>query len=278
MTDHKIALVYFSATHVTRSFVRVMEAALVERGCKAMLFNVTPYDSRQEPLPLDDYDGIIFGFPVFADFAPSVINAWLPTLDGQGKRCATFFTYGGRATGYAHVHTRQLLEGAGFQVLFSAEFLGRHSFNVSGWRVLPDRPDKGDFSLAREYVDLVLDRFYQLDPPPFQLQETTGYSRAVAALRDQPKKAARRWPHPIRVADTCSMCRDCEPGCPTQAFDADSGLSDPGLCIECMHCVYICPDKVIETDPHKRVSHEDFMSFCKLTEEMLAAKVSMIIT
>ena len=154
MTDHKIALVYFSATHVTRSFVRVMEAALVERGCKAMLFNVTPYDSRQEPLPLDDYDGIIFGFPVFADFAPSVINAWLPTLDGQGKRCATFFTYGGRATGYAHVHTRQLLEGAGFQVLFSAEFLGRHSFNVSGWRVLPDRPDKGDFSLAREYVDL----------------------------------------------------------------------------------------------------------------------------
>ena len=74
-----------------------------------------------------------------------------------------FFTYGGRTTGYAHFHTKLLLEQAGFQVQFSAEFLGRHTFNLAGWRVLPHRPDEreGHFlslNLAPgEYTLTVLD-------------------------------------------------------------------------------------------------------------------------
>ena len=278
MAECTIALVYFSATNVTHTYAGVMREALLDHGCEVQLFNVTAYAARQEPLPVDDFDGFIFGFPVFGDFAPSVINAWLPTLDGKGKRCALFFTYGARTTGYAHFHTQLLLEQAGFQVLFSAEFLGRHSFNVGGWRILPDRPNEQDFAVAREYVALALERFSQDAPAVFRLQKPFGYNRAMAWLGKQQRGAERGWTHPVRVAEGCSMCRDCETECPIQAFDADTGLSDPERCIECMHCVTICPDNVLQVDERMKDVYDDFLAFWHLTEDMMSAKKSRIIT
>ena len=159
MADCTIALIYFSATNVTHTYAQVIRESLLDQSCNVQLFNVTSFASRQKALLIDDFDGFIFGFPVFANFAPKIINEWLPTLDGQGKRCTMFFTYGARTTAYAHFHTKLLLEQAGFQVLFSAEFLGRHSFNVGGWRILPDRPDENDFIVARQYAALALKRF-----------------------------------------------------------------------------------------------------------------------
>jgi flavorubredoxin len=93
MVDLKIALIYFSATNVTNTYAHVIREVLLEQGCTVQLFNVTAYASRQVKLPIHDFDSFIFGFPVFGDFVPSVIHSWLPTLDGQGKKCAQFFTY-----------------------------------------------------------------------------------------------------------------------------------------------------------------------------------------
>lgn len=278
MTNRRIALVYFSATNVTHAYAGVMAEAVRAHGVEPQLFNVTAYAARQEPVPLQTFDGVIFGFPVFGDFAPSVINAWLPTLEGRGQRCAQFLTYGARTTGYAHFHTKLLLERAGFQVLFSAEFLGRHSFNVAGWRVLPDRPDEQDFAVAREYVALALERLAQASPPGFRLQKPFGYPRAVAALEQPPQTTERKLTQPVRTAETCSLCRDCATECPTLAFDADTGLSDPARCISCMRCVYICPDRVIHVDQRVRDSYANFLSSWHLTEEMVSAKKSKIIT
>jgi len=278
LVDCKIALAYFSATNVTHTYAGVMREALLDHGCESQLFNVTAYASRQEPLPIDDFDGYIFGFPVFNDFAPSVINAWLSTLDGQGKRCTLFFTYGARTTGYAHFHTKLLLGQTGFQVLFSAEFLGRHSFNVGGWRILPDRPNEQDFAVAREYAALAIERFLQDSPAVFRLQKPFGYNCVMTSLKNQQVSTERAWTHPIRNTEKCSMCRDCETECPTQAFNADTGLSDPERCIECMHCVYICPDKVLKIDDRMKNAYEGFLTFCNLTEEMMNAKKSKIIS
>jgi len=279
VADCAIALIYFSATNVTQTYAQVIRESLLDHGCcKAQLFNVTSFASRQKALPIDDFDGLIFGFPVFSNFAPSAINAWLPTLDGQSKRCAMFFTYGARTTGYAHFHTKLLLEQAGFQVLFSAEFLGRHSFNVSGWRILPDRPDENDFVVARQYADLALKRFSMDASAVFRLQKPFGYNHAIKGLKSQQKKPWLKWTRPKRITDKCCMCRDCETECPTQAFDADTGLSNPERCIDCMHCVYICPDEVIRLDERMKGTYEEFLAFWHLTENMMNAKKSKLIT
>jgi ferredoxin len=274
----KIGLVYFSATNVTHAYAQVMGEALAELGCTARLLNVTPYSSRQAPLAIDEFDGLIFGFPVFGDFAPSVINAWLPTLDGQGKRCAQFFTYGARTTGYAHFHTKLLLEEAGFPVLFTGEFLGRQSFNVGGWRMLPERPDASDFSVARDYATLAVERFSDDAPAGFRLQKPFGYQDTIRANENYERSTERGWTHPVRATETCSMCLECETECPTRAFDAETGLSDPTRCIECMRCVTICPDQVLRIDERMRDYYEEFLAYWHLTDEMMQAKKSKIIT
>jgi NAD-dependent dihydropyrimidine dehydrogenase PreA subunit len=277
MADFKIALVYFSATNVTHTYAQIIRQELLDQGCAVQGFNVTTHSSRQNPLLFEGFNGVIFGFPVFSDFAPSVINEWLPTLDGQEKKCALFFTYGGRTTGYAHFHTKLLLEQAGFHVLFSAEFLGRHSFNVGGWKILPERPNAQDLALAQEYAALAIERFSQDPPAILMLQKPFGYNQVIASLANSQEITKRQWKNPVRVGEECSMCRDCETECPAQAFDADTGLSNPRTCIGCMHCVYICPDKALTVDDMKGV-YDPFLSSWHLTEEMMNAKQSRIIT
>jgi ferredoxin len=273
-----LAIIYFSGTHVTKTYAHFIRDAFIDLGCTVQLFDVTSYVSRQKPIPLDDFQAMIFGFPVYADFAPSVIINWLPTLKGIGKPCVQFFTYGARTSGYAHFHTLQLLSQAGFHVLLSAEFLGRHSFNVGGWEILPERPDQLDFSVARQYAILALERFSTHPFPILNLQKPFGYNQAVTSRQEQPKRIKRAWTNPVRVTADCSMCRDCEYGCPTQAFHADSGLSDPADCIECMHCLYICPDQVIEIDKRMKAAYSDFKTAWHLTEPMMRAKKSKIIS
>jgi ferredoxin len=280
--DGGIAIVYFSGTNVTHTYAQIIRDELLNRGCTVQLFNVTPCASRQSPLALDRFDGIIFGFPVFSDFAPSVINDWLPTLDGHARKCALFLTYGGRAAGYAHFHTKLLLEQAGFQLLFSAELLGRHSFNLGGWNILPERPDARDAAVAREYAALAIQRFSENAPPVFSLQEPVGYNQAAAALRGQPESTQPEIPqrgptNPVRTSDSCSMCLDCETGCPTRSFDAETGFSDPRTCIGCMHCVTVCPENALKVDELKGI-YESVLHNWQLTEEMMNAKQSRIIT
>ena len=278
MPDLKIALIYFSATKVTHTYAQVIQERLLDQGCVVQLFNVTAYNSRQVPLPLNDFDGFIFGFPVFADLAPSVINTWLPTLEGKGKKCALFFTYGARSTGYAHFHTMQLLEQAGFRVLLSAEFPGRHTFNIAGWKILPNRPDNEDFAVARDYADLLCSRFTRDASVPFLLQKPSGYQNKMEALAAQPRKTERGWTNPLRTTEECSLCRLCETECPARAFDAATGLSDPGRCIQCMHCVYICPDRVLAIDKRMEAAYTHFLADWHLTEPMMQQKKSRIIT
>lgn len=273
----KIAIVYFSGTNVTHSYAEVMGEAFKAEGCAVSLLNVTPFSARQRPLPTAEYDFFIFGFPVFADFAPSVINEWLPTLDAGGKRCGLFVTYGARTSGYAHFHTKKLLEQAGFRVMLSGEFLGRHSFNVAGWTMVPERPDEQDFAVAKEYAALALARFLQAEPPEFLLQKPFGYDRTVAALESAVKNREREWANPVRIVDECMMCRDCEIECPTEAFNADLGESNPEFCIKCMRCVYICPDDVVKVDKRLQGAYAGFKKSWHLTEAMMNAKRSRII-
>ncbi|NMB54469.1 MAG: 4Fe-4S binding protein [Leptolinea sp.] len=278
MPDLKIALVYFSATGVTAAYAGAITKKMTDLDCRVDQINITSFDARQKPLPVCEYDAFIFGFPVFSDFAPIVVNDWLNLLNGCGKKCATFFTYGGRTTGYAHFHTGQILEKANFKVEFSAEFLGPHSFNIGGWTALSERPNEEDLNIAGEFADLAVERFSQPEPSGFKLQKPFGYNQILEIRQKPPKKTERGWTNPVRVDGECDLCRICEEECPSAAFNVDTGLSDIEKCIGCMHCVYICPNHVIHIDARMKDAYQNFLADWNLTEAIMSAKKSKIIT
>jgi ferredoxin/flavodoxin len=276
MKTMKTAVVYFSATNVTRSCAEAIHGELIRRGADSALVDVTPFSARSDPPPFREYGGLIFGAPVYGDFPPSVFADWLPTLAGEGKPCATFVTYGGRTPGYALYHMYELLREAGFRVRLSAEFPGRHTFNLAGWNMLPDRPDERDFETAREFAALALRRFDPGNRDAFSLQKPFGYDASIRMRREPPPSAERRWAQPVRVKE-CSLCGLCEAECPARAMDAQSGESDPAKCIECLHCVYICPEGALRTDDRLGPFYPEFLKEFGITEDILRHKQSRII-
>jgi flavodoxin len=160
----KVLILYFSATENTAKIAKVIEEKFKEEGVRVIMSDITPYGARQKKIDFEPYQAVVFGAPIHSCRAPRVVRDWLRTLDGrtldgQGKKCSMFFTYGGFGVHPTHYSTRQILKEQNFIIVSSAEFLGAHTFNLGGWRALEDRPNELDFELAKDYVELTCKRF-----------------------------------------------------------------------------------------------------------------------
>lgn len=239
-----IAIICFSPTGNTLRCARVIQDRLEELGAGTELIDITPLASREGPVSMEGYDAAIFGAPIHSWRAPRLVREWLTTLDGLGKKCALFFTYGGFGVHPAHHTTRQILESRNFTVVSSAEFLGAHTFNLGGWRAMENRPDERDFSLAREFAGKTLKRLTGEDtglPGPFEKTDhTEEFLDSIEGFRF---KALTRLP--TREGKTCSLCMACEDICPSGAMDASSGEADKSRCIACLACVAACPEQAL---------------------------------
>ena len=241
----KVLILYFSATGNTGKLAKVIKERFAELGTEVTARDVTPYADRQKTIDLEPYDAVVFGAPIHSWRAPRVVREWLRTLDGRGKKCSMFFTYGGFGIHPSHYSTRKILQEQDFTVVSSADFPGKHTFNIGGWRAMCGRPDTSDFEAAREYVDKTYNRFTGEDPgilgelpqPELaddQLDQLESFRFTVVTKL------------PTRDGGECSMCMICEESCPTGAMNAESGCADPGKCIVCLACMASCPEDALK--------------------------------
>jgi ferredoxin len=152
------------------------------------------------------------------------------------KKAPVFFTYGGFQVHPTHYDTCRRLEEQGFKVAASAEFLGKHTFNLGGWQAMPGRPGQDDEGLARKYADALHDKFSSqdeatvrdLDKGPYteeQLDEFEGFRfKLVTQL-------------PTRNGQECQMCMLCEEECPSGAMNAERTRLTPASALRvCAAC------------------------------------------
>ena len=267
----RIAIIYFSGTGVTEGYAKIMANELERNGVKAILHNITSIKDRETDISFEQYNALIFGFPVYGGRLPTVAETWLNKLEGKNQ-CSMFFTYGGRELEWAHQTGFYLLSKAKFDVLLSAEFVGPHSYNVAkGWDLASNRPDSYDKEIAKEFAVESLKRFhstnvewtYNLEDFSYQPRVTTEYHGPFAVF------------YPFKTKD-CQMCFLCEDECPTNAFDLSSGEGKNGVCIRCMHCVTICPDNVIEVGDATEL-FQKFSTIHDLSPENVKKKKSKLI-
>ncbi|PKN35823.1 MAG: 4Fe-4S ferredoxin [Deltaproteobacteria bacterium HGW-Deltaproteobacteria-19] len=241
----KLLLNYFSATGNTAKIAKVLEEAFAAAGAEVDLHDITPYSRRREKIELKPYQAVVFGAPIHSWRAPRLVREWMRTLDGQGKKCSMFFSYGGFGVHPTHYSTRKILEEQGFIVVSSAEFPASHTFNIGGWRAMAGRPDVTDFAAAKEYAERTYKRFTGEDPAVTGEFEKTDYTEetldAIEAFRFKVLTQL-----PGRGGDDCSMCMICEELCPSGAMNAEPGEADKEKCIACLGCVHNCPDSVLK--------------------------------
>ena len=267
----KIAILYFSGTGVTEEYANIIADELEQKGEVISLHNITSFKARETNIDFIECDALIFGFPVYGGRLPTVIEAWIPLLEGN-KRCSMYFTYGGRDLEWAHQIGYHLLSKAKFTVVLSAELLGKHSFNVAkGWNLASDRPSSHDIAIAKKFALESLKRFqgsdvkwdYDLEDFTYQPRETKEYHGPFGIF------------FPFKTQD-CQMCYQCEEECPTQAFKLSLGKATNGVCIRCMRCVTICPDHVIEVGDASEL-FQQFKEKLDLSPENVKHKKSRII-
>ena len=269
-----IGIIYFSTTGMTKLFVDKVSNIIHNKGYQAKEINITSHKSREKKISFDEFDVVIFGFPIYGRQAPKPAREWLKTIKVEKKRCAMFFTYGGVMRGDIHNSTKKLLEESGFEVIASAEFLAKHTFSIAkGWELLENYPRIEDFDVAKEYTIKLLDKFNEekIEPITFKLAEDN--LAKPKPLKKDDSREQLTIEKPSRKDQDCSMCRDCEELCSTGAFNADTGEADKDKCIWCMHCIAICPDEVIEIN-----DLTEYFKFFKerlaLTDELLNSRKS----
>ena len=267
-----IAVIYFSATGNTAKIAKTISESLKAFDeVNVEEIDITSYSSRNKEIILDKYEGIFFGFPIYALRAPRLIRDWLRTLsDGKNKRASVFFTYGGVKVGIAHQNIKKILEDKNFQVVSTGEFLGKHTSNLAGWTLMSDRPNQEDLNVAKEYAEKTLKRFRGEDTGLVIFDAPEMTENQVDRTEDSVNK--RRIP-PSRHGEECSLCKICEENCPTNAMDAESGEADPEKCLKCLKCVDNCPDEALKVADRKKM-FAVMEKALNLTPEILASRKS----
>ncbi|MFX0030857.1 MAG: EFR1 family ferrodoxin [Candidatus Hermodarchaeota archaeon] len=267
-----IGIFFFSATGITDLISNHIANILEREGNTIKLTNIITPESRQKEVDFSEFDATMFGFPVFGGRPPTVAEEWMSTLDGKDQKCSMFFTYGARDLEWAHQVTYYLLSQANFQVVLSAEFIGKHSFSVgNGWSLAEDRPNKLDLNVATEFAVKSISRFQKDTKFSIDLSDFIYEPRVIEESFDEWANV-----YPFRVENDCSMCCLCENECPVKAFDAEYGVTNRKLCIACMHCVTICPEEVIQIGDVTQLV-KDFLERTGLTDEVVKNKRSKII-
>ena len=269
-----IAIVFFSATNNTRTMAEVIKAEFQNKGAGTALHDMTPPEARSAGVDLSAYDAVVFGFPVHSLRAPKLMRDWLATLDGNGLPCAMFFTFGGFTVHPAHHSTADILKKQNFTVVASAEFPGKHTYNLGGWQAFPDRPDGRERALASRYVEAVYKRFTKADAgtlsdlpqSPFSEEELTHFETLRFKMVNK---------LPARDGTECSLCGLCEEICPSGAMNHVTGTPDPSTCIACLACVAACPENALVINS-TRESWQPKLSLGKTTETELNSQTGKI--
>ncbi|MDK2866506.1 MAG: hypothetical protein PWP51_2399 [Clostridiales bacterium] len=244
---NKVLMVFFSATGNTKKIADRIQQKLEGMEVKVTKYDITSYQERNKVLSLDEYDAIFFGFPIYSLRAPRVCREWLERQEGNDKLCSVFFTYGGFGKEPAHYYIKELLTERRFVLVSTAEFLGAHTFNYSGWQAAEGRPNQSDFEMTDDYAVQTLQKFRARDV------KTVCDFEKVKYTSEQLDQAEQFRFHlikqlPTRDDKACTMCMLCETLCPTNAMNALKGTADAEACIACFRCIANCPDSVLHTN------------------------------
>jgi ferredoxin len=268
----KIALIYFSATGNTEKIKNVIKDELIRLNDEICDFNIADRNVRQSFNDIGSYNALIFGFPIYYWRAPQVVRDWLSTKDGKHLRCATFFTYGGVHVGLAHYDIKKILDTHNFELIASAEFLAKHTYNVAGFALMKNRPNEEDFEIAKEYANISHQKFLNPKIEKISIEKPKMSEERADRIEIVFRRAI---PLPYIDNELCTQCGICEKVCPTNAMEIEKGKPRRTDCIRCLRCFFSCPENAIIM-PNMTPQYQYIKNILKITDEKLRNRKSKI--
>ena len=221
MNIEKWIIAHFSPTGGTK---KVADAIGAGFGTPVVELDLTKADTSVTP---GKNDALMAVLPVFAGRVPQISLERLSALKANGQKAIAVVVYGNREFDDALLETKNALEANGFRVIAAAAFIAEHSIVRS---IAAGRPDTEDEKIARQFAADVMAKAD--DAASVQVPGNNPY----VELKPSPF-------HPA-ADENCVKCGICAERCPLGAIPMDEpDKTNPDLCINCMRCVEVCPQK-----------------------------------
>lgn len=171
----------------------------------------------------------IFSMPCYGGRIPETAVQRLLHIHGSNTSAVVCVTFGNRAYEDALLELADCVEANGFKVIAGCAVATEHNImHVFG----TGRPDDMDREQIKKFAAAAAKKAAacDLDNRP----EIPG---------QRPYKEKHSKVMPILVGEECNNCGLCEHECPVHAISTDGKKTDEKLCINCMRCIDICPNK-----------------------------------
>lgn len=269
--DHKINLMYFSATDTTRKVVYgIADSMLANLNMKATSKNIDftlPY-VRENSVSFTIEDIVIIGVPVYAGRVPNVLLNYLNSLNGNGACAIPVVVYGNRNYDDALIELSDILISRGFTIIAGAAFIGEHSFSKT---LAQSRPDEKDLDIASDFGNQIyrkiaagvkIDNVFVNGNKPYR-----SYYRPIDE-EGNPVDIRKVKP---KTNSYCTDCKFCVSLCPMGSIDNKDVAAFNNICIKCGACIKKCPSnaRYYDNKDYLKHKHELEVEFCHRREPQL---------
>ncbi len=178
-------------------------------------------------------DLIVVGVPAFGGRVPHIALKNIKHLKGNNTPAIAVVVYGNREYDDALLELVQTLRRQGFKVVSAAAFTSRHSIVTE---IAKTRPNSDDLAKAEKFAQESLNKLSAID----NIENIDD----IKVKGNFPYVKYNGLPVKSKTSSLCNKCGKCSAECPAQAIPKEAPhRTDKKLCITCMRCINICPQK-----------------------------------
>lgn len=271
----EVFALYFSPTGNTMAVARAIAkgVAKVVSGNDYFGIDITSVDSRRSVYDFGPDDIVILAMPTYAGRIPNKIAPYIEaSIYGDNAIAIPVVTYGNRSFDDSLKELATIMSENGMSLCGAAAVPSQHAFSE---KIATQRPNEEDLkaleaygeSLGHEIIKGNFDRVKLSEVPGRDMDDSAYY----VPLKEDGTAASFLKAYPVTDDTKCEQCGECRYACPMDCFK-DSITEPEGVCIKCMACVEVCPNKA------KTFVDEEYLSHVKMLEANYAKVSNNILT
>ena len=244
--------IYFSPTGGTKKVADIIASQLDKDHID---LDMIKKPDAVEKLKLDQNDICIISVPSYGGRVPAIVLEHLNKTVGNGAKTILVAVYGNRHIDDTLIELYDSLNNRGFFRLAAIEAVAEHSLMHQFAAGRPDTKDKNELYNFAVQIKLAL-------------KEDRNYSKLHIPGSHHYKEYNGVPIKPITTS-RCNKCGICAEECPVNAISKDNPQNtDKEICISCMHCVSVCPEKARQTSKIMTfVASQKFKKVCSGRKE-----------
>lgn len=228
-----VNLIYFSPTHTSKKIATGIAKGIGAENNKVIDLTL----GIEDPIIIDKGLTVI-AVPVYCGRISETALHRLQKIKGNQVPAIIAVVYGNRDYDDALIELRDEAIKLGFIPVAGGAFIGEHSYSTKEYPVAANRPDSEDLRQAENFGKEVAEKLESVqDINTLPLLNVKGNIPYLAVKAGQPST-------PTTIEDMCVQCEHCVDICPVGTIRMeDKIVSNPEECIQCCVCVKECPNE-----------------------------------